>query len=164
MISVLPASVPHWLAVLIIAAAPLGELRAAIPVALAAYRYSIGAAFLLALVGSAIPVLAIYAAGEWWIRFVERRRGLLHRLTDRVLKRTHREFEHRFGRWGLAALVMFVAIPLPFFGAWTGTLAAIVFRIPARKGIPLILLGNAISAVIVTAAYVGGKAAYARFF
>ena len=48
------------------------------------------------------------------------------------------------------ALVLFVAIPLPFTGAWTAMVAAFVFGIPFRLAFPLILFGVIIAGVIVS--------------
>jgi uncharacterized membrane protein len=53
-------------------------------------------------------------------------------------------------------LVAFVAIPLPFTGAWTGSLAAWVFQVPPRSAIPLIALGVVIAGGVVTAVTLTG--------
>jgi uncharacterized membrane protein len=62
----------------------------------------------------------------------------------------------RFRRYGPAVLVLFVAIPLPFTGAWTGSLAAWVFQVPPRTAIPLIALGVLIAGIVVTAVTLTG--------
>ena len=56
----------------------------------------------------------------------------------------------RFLKYGPTFLVVLVAVPLPFTGAWTGCLAVWAFQIPMRTAIPLIALGVLLSAVIVT--------------
>jgi len=48
-----------------------------------------------------------------------------------------------------------VAIPLPFTGAWTGSLAAFVFGISAKKAFPLISLGVLIAGIIVLLSTLG---------
>ena len=62
----------------------------------------------------------------------------------------------RFHTYGDMALVLLVAIPLPMTGAWTGSMAAWVFNIPARRAIPLIGLGVVIAGIIVTALTLSG--------
>ena len=54
-------------------------------------------------------------------------------------------------------LIMFVAIPLPVTGAWTGCLAATLFKIRLRYALPAIIAGVLIAAVIVTAVTFAGK-------
>lgn len=53
----------------------------------------------------------------------------------------------KYGRFGL---IPFVALPLPFTGAWTGILAAWLFDIHPKKAIPMLAIGVIISGTIVT--------------
>ena len=59
----------------------------------------------------------------------------------------NREKIEKYGFWGL---VMFVAIPLPGTGAWTGGLVAALLHMPFRKSFPACVLGVCIAAVIMT--------------
>lgn len=156
------AGLPPELPVFIVAALPIGELRAAIPLGVF-LGLSVWAAVFWSLLGNALPILLIYAFGNTWLYLVEREKGFFHRLTDRVLKRTHNAFAGHYGKWGLLALTIFVAIPLPLTGAWTGALAAFLFGIPFKKAFPLIFLGNVIAAAIVTAAVTGGVTLFKIF-
>ena len=52
-------------------------------------------------------------------------------------------------------LVMFVAVPLPVTGAWTGCVAAFIFKVPLKYAIPAVLLGIMIAGTIVTLASLG---------
>ncbi|HDH31646.1 MAG TPA: ligand-binding protein SH3, partial [Candidatus Wolfebacteria bacterium] len=56
---------------------------------------------------------------------------------------------HHFEIWKGLALILFVAIPLPFTGAWSGTVAAFIFGIPIWKAILMIGTGILISGLIV---------------
>jgi len=62
------------------------------------------------------------------------------------------------GKYGYPALVLFVAIPLPLTGAWTGSLIAFLFKIPFKIAFPLISLGVIIAGVIVLALSLAGIA------
>ena len=53
-------------------------------------------------------------------------------------------------KYGRLGLIPFVAIPLPFTGAWTGILAAWIFDIHPKKAIPMLTIGVIISGIIVT--------------
>ncbi|HTM68246.1 MAG TPA: small multi-drug export protein [Candidatus Binatia bacterium] len=157
------AGVPPELVVIALSAMPVGELRAGIPVGILGYHLPVWEVFLLAQLGNAIPVALIYALCDWWVRLMERRRGILHRITDAVLRHTHDKMHGGMTKWGLAALVIFVAIPLPGAGAWTGTLGAYLLHLPFKKAFPYIILGNLISGTIVTLAVTGGVAAFKVF-
>ena len=47
-------------------------------------------------------------------------------------------------------LILFVAIPAPMTGAWTGAIAAYLFKLPLRMAVPCIILGILIAGVVVT--------------
>ena len=80
---------------------------------------------------------------------------LLQWYIARVKKRT--ASIERYEMWGLA---LFVAIPLPVTGAWTGSVAAFVLGIPWKKALCSITCGVLIAGVIVTMLTVGGHTFY----
>jgi uncharacterized membrane protein len=155
--------IPAEIAVIVLAMTPVGELRAAIPVGILGYHLPVWEVFLLAQLGNAVPVVLIYALCDWWVRMIERRKGLLHRVTHAVLQHTQEKMHGGMSKWGYAALVIFVAIPLPGAGAWTGTLGAYLLHIPLKKAFPYIILGNLIAGTIVTLAVTGVVAAFKVF-
>ncbi|USH00914.1 COG2426 family protein [Thermococcus argininiproducens] len=62
----------------------------------------------------------------------------------RVRRKAHPYVE----RWGFLGLVIFVAIPLPGTGVWTGSLAAYLFGIEKREAIPALIIGGLLSILI----------------
>ncbi len=154
---------PPQIAVALLAIIPVGELRVAIPVGIAAFRLSAAQAFLWGELGNLVPILLVYGVGDAWVAFVERRRGVLHRVTDRVLKRTHAAIKGNVERWGLLALVLLCAVPLPGTGAYTGALGGFVLGIPLRRAFPAIVLGNVIAGVIMALATTGAVTAFKVF-
>ena len=58
-------------------------------------------------------------------------------------------------RFEAVGLAMFVAIPLPVTGAWTGCVAAFLFKIPTRIAVPMIVCGILTAGVVVTLASLG---------
>ena len=138
------------LVVLALAASPISELRGAIPVAITGFHFPWYYAFLLAIIGNLLPVPFI-------LLFLDSASRLLSkvRFFDRILKWL---FEHtrrrgriieRYERIGLA---LFVAIPLPVTGAWTGSLAAVLFGLKFKHAFLSIFVGILIAGVIVTCA------------
>ena len=70
---------------------------------------------------------------------------------DQTLRRKRTLIE----RWGALALVLFVAIPLPFTGPWSGALVAYLFEIPFKYALPLIGLGILIYGCLVLGVSLG---------
>jgi uncharacterized membrane protein len=149
---------PSELAVLIVAATPIFELRGSIPLAIIGFKMPVPLAVFWSLLGNLVPLFLIYAVGNQWLRFVEARKGFWERLTDHLLRRTRRKFEGKYLKYGLWALALFVAVPLPVTGAWTGSLAAFIFGIPLRQAWRYVLLGLVVAAIIVSLATTGAIA------
>ena len=132
------------------AAAPISELRGAIPLALGVYQLPILITLILAIAGNMFPVFFIL----WFLDPVQKWLSSHFRIFDRFFKWlfswTRSRHARKFELYEEMALVILVAIPLPMTGAWTGSLAAFVFGIPYKKALPLIFLGVCIAAAIVT--------------
>ena len=133
------------------AAAPVGELRLAIPLAVVQFEFAWYQAMIWALVGNLIPVLilpwVLYRLGYIMFKFPEPLRSLLVWRTRRLGGGTSSRLE----KYGPLVLIPFVAIPLPFTGAWTGCLVAWALDIHPRKSLPFLVLGVLGAAIIVTA-------------
>jgi uncharacterized membrane protein len=136
------------LAVLAIAASPISELRGAIPVAISAFHFPWYYAFLLAVIGNLVPVPFILLFFNTVAQLL-RKVGFLERLLNWLFERTKRRGKiiKRYERIGLA---LFVAIPLPITGAWTGSLVAVLFGLKFRYAFLSIFIGVLVSGVIVT--------------
>lgn len=126
----------EYLKVLFISMLPIFELRGAIP-----FGFKIGLplwrVFPIAVIGNLIPVVLILL--------------LVHKFCPKWLCcHIEKKHESKFLRWGDFALISFVAIPLPFTGAWTGALAAVIFKIKFWRALGLISIGVIISGIIVS--------------
>ncbi len=135
------------LKVIITSILPYLELRGAIPLA-CSLGFNAFEAYLLAVVGNMIPVVPIMILfdpmARWCSGF-----PLCKRFFDRLRERNQRHAPQvqKYGFWGLA---LFVGIPLPMTGAWSG--AAIAFLLGMRKRIAFasIFFGVLIAGIIVT--------------
>ncbi len=136
------------LVVLVIAALPVLELRGAIPVAINMFGLPWYYAFSLALIGNLLPVPFILLFLEAITRGLSRV-DIFRRMLDWLFERTRRRgrIVERYERIGLA---LFVAIPLPATGAWTGSLAASLLGLPFKHAFLAILVGVFVAGVIVT--------------
>lgn len=149
------SSLPPQLATAIIAALPIAELRASIPVALVVYHLPVWQAVLFSVVGNCIPFIIILYLIDPVSRWCMQHSRLLARFFNLIFDHTRRKFSGSHAQYGAIALMIFVAIPLPLTGAWSGALAAWLFGIPRRLSIPFIAVGVLIAAIIVTVVTVG---------
>lgn len=140
----------EYLKLLITAMVPIGELRAAIPIGLTIYGLNIIETYIISVIGNMIPIIFIIFLLEPVSVFLSKHSRFFKWFFNWLFNHTRKRHSHRFEVLEEIALVMFVAIPLPITGAWSGALASFVFGIPPRKSLPLIFLGVLIAGVVVT--------------
>jgi uncharacterized membrane protein len=140
---------------------PISELRGAIPYAIAngipwyiAYPYAV---ILNALVA---PVCWLYLSTLHKSFF---RMGWYRNFFGRFVERARRKLQGGVERWGWLAVAVFVAIPLPFTGAWTGTLGAWVLGLRKGRCFLAVILGVICAGVIVTAVVILGSRTFRLF-
>ena len=138
------------LIVLGIAASPISELRGAIPVAITGFHFPWYYAFLLAIIGNLLPVPFILLFLDTLSRLLSKI-GIFKRMLQWLFEHTRRRGKiiERYERIGL---ILFVAIPLPVTGAWTGSLAAVLFGLKFKHAFLSIFAGIVIAGIIVTCA------------
>lgn len=145
----------HYLTVLVTAMLPIAELRGAIPLGIAAFDLHPIVTYILAVVGNMIPVFAILAFLDSYALKIAEKYKPLGELLHWVFERTRKKFYNNHKKFGSLALILFVAVPFPITGAWTGSVAAWLFGIPYKKAVSYITIGVLISGVIVTLATMG---------
>lgn len=134
---------------LIMAMAPVVELRGAIPYGLA-NGLNPWLTYLAAVTGNMIPVPFIMVFIRQIFFWLRQRSKWLGDRVDWLVQRAEKKSQ-LVHRYALMGLVILVAIPLPGTGAWTGALVAALMDIRLRKSFPAVLLGVLIAGVIVTA-------------
>ena len=139
---------PPPVAVVLVAMLPVFELRGAIPAGYAMGMSNPLLIYALAVVGNFVPVLPILLLiGPAERRL--RRFQVMDRFFTWLFRRTVSRSDV-IKRYESLGLILFVAIPLPMTGAWTGSLAAYLFKLPLRMAIPCIILGILIAGVVVS--------------
>lgn len=136
------------LIVIIIAMLPIFELRGAIPVAINVFQFPWYYAFLLALIGNLLPVPFVLLFLNAVVRLLGRFK-LLRRFFDWVFQRTRRH-TGSIQKYETIGLTLFVGIPLPFTGAWTGSIAAVLLGMPFWRSLVPITVGVLMAGVIMT--------------
>ena len=142
---------------------PIIELRGAIPLG-AAFGLPWWQTYLIAVAGNMLPVpiilLFVKAVLNWMAKC---RVPLFNKISGKMFEKAekNRDKIERYAFWGLT---LFVAIPLPATGAWTGTLVAALFDMKFWKSLLAALIGVMIAGVVMTLVSYGVVAAFTALF
>ena len=127
---------------------PIGELRVGLP-----YGIALGLEYPLALVaallGNMIPVPFIIVYIKRIFVWMRRHMPVFDSFITKMENKANLKGE-TVEKYGPAGLLLFVAIPLPGTGAWTGALIAALLDMKTEKAVPYIMLGVCIAASIMT--------------
>lgn len=135
---------------------PLVELRGAIPYAVG-FGLPIVPSYIIAIIGNMIPVPFIFLFGrkilDWGanLPYV----GGFFRWCLEKGEKAGRKLEEKAGSGLYLALLLFVGIPLPGTGAWSGTLAASLLNMNFKKSVVFVMLGVLLAGLIMLAASLG---------
>lgn len=127
---------------------PVVELRGGIPFGVVA-GLPVWAALIAAVIGNLIPVPFIIVYIRRIFQWMRRRMPRLNNLVDKLERKAHLKGQ-RVTKYKYLGLMLFVAVPLPGTGAWTGSLAAAFLDMPLRKAIPSVVLGVLIAGMAIS--------------
>ena len=144
----------HYLMVFFISMVPLIELRGAIPYAVgfinAGVPLSLPLCYVIAIVGNMLPVPIIFFFArkvlEWGAD-----KPVIGGFFTFCLEKGHKggeKLQSKAGRGLFVALLLFVGIPLPGTGAWTGTLAASLLDMDFKSSVVAVMLGVILAGII----------------
>ncbi|MBI4713910.1 small multi-drug export protein [Candidatus Uhrbacteria bacterium] len=148
------------LQVILLSALPIAELRVALPVAILQYNFSPLYAFFLSVTGNFLPIAIVLFFFPPLLRFAEKHIPTLHRLIESYLRSLERRHQKKYQKYGAFFLFLFVAVPFPGTGAWTGSILAVLFGIKPRASIPALVCGVLLVGLVVLYLTLG----YAYFF
>ena len=135
------------LVIFIISMIPILELRGGL-IAASLLQVPITTAIPICIIGNIIPIpfiLLFIKQVFKWLKKVKLFRGIIERLEKRAMGKSDAIKKGEF--WGLA---LFVGIPLPGTGAWTGSLIAALLEIDIKKAVIAELVGVAIATIIMS--------------
>lgn len=127
---------------------PVVELRGGIPFGVTA-GLPVWAAWLAAVIGNLIPVPFIIVYIRRIFQWMRRRFPKLNSMVDALERKAHLKGQ-KVSRYKYLGLAIFVAIPLPGTGAWTGALAAAFLDMPLRRAIPSIVAGVLVAGTVIS--------------
>lgn len=128
---------------------PVVELRGGIPFGVA-LGLDIWPAYIAAVIGNMLPVPFIIIFIRRIFQWMRVHMPRLNSLVDKLEQKAHLK-GRIVTKYKYLGLMIFVAIPLPGTGAWTGSLAAAFLNMRLRKAIPSVFLGVLIAGVLISA-------------
>ncbi|MBR5510483.1 MAG: small multi-drug export protein [Lachnospiraceae bacterium] len=146
-VETLGGKISKELIVFIISMVPILELRGGL-LAASVMSIPIVRAIVLCVVGNIIPVpfiLLLITPIFNWLKQTDTFRPMVEKLENRALSKKDQIEKYEF--WGL---VLFVGIPLPGTGAWTGSLIASLLGMKFKKAFPAVIIGIIMATVIMS--------------
>ncbi len=135
--------------VFIISMLPIVELRGAIPVGILVFAKPYLPIIITSLIGNMLPVPFLLLFFDFFTKIMNKWK-FTKSIMDWVFKRTRKKTKliEKYEFWGL---VLLVAIPLPFTGAWTGVVASYITGLKFKQAFTAIFVGVLIAGTIVSA-------------
>lgn len=140
--------IPDELVVFLISVMPVLECRLGMFTAIVLLQMNTIKGFLISFAGNIMPIPFILLLINWifeWMKKIPGLKKIVFWLEDKTLKK--RDKIDKYGIWGL---LLFVAIPLPGTGGWTGALLASLLHLDKKKSFGVIALGVFIAGLIMT--------------
>ena len=146
----------QYLIVFLVSMVPLIELRGAIPIGIGMGLPKIPT-FIVAIIGNMVPVPIIFFFARKVLEWGADKR-FIGKFFSWCLKKGHKggeKLQSKAGRGLFLALLLFVGIPLPGTGAWTGTLAASLLDMKFKDSVIAVMLGVLLAGVLMLLASMG---------
>lgn len=145
-----------YLIVFLISMVPLIELRGAIPYAVG-FGLPTVPSYIVAVIGNMLPVPFIFLFARKILEWGKDKKIIGKFFSWCLVKgeKGGRKLEAKAGRGLYIALLLFVGIPLPGTGAWTGTLAASLLNMNFKKSILAVMGGVVLAGIIMLTASLG---------
>jgi len=134
--------------IFLISMVPLIEQRGAIPVGIIAYHLNPLTVFLVSLLGSAVPAPFVYFFFNRILAWMKTNK-ILPKFTAFIEKKVQKGAK-QVEKYMEIGLTIFVGIPLPTTGLWTGSAIAAFLGLDFKKSMVCVFLGGIISAIIIT--------------
>jgi len=140
---------PDWFQIFFGSMIPWIESRYIIPYAMWELHWQWWQAFPLAIIGNLLPIPFILLFFKYVERFLRNYESWT-RFMEWLFAKTRKRANYKIKKYEHLGLLVFVAIPLPFTGAWTGALIAYLFDLNFSKSLITIFIGVVIAATIIT--------------
>ncbi len=155
--------IPEWLIPLFVSVFPIVELRGGI-IAARLLDLELWKAIWVCMIGNIIPIPFILLFIDKIFAFIKKHNIPLLCKFVTFLENKALNKSEKMERGEFVFLLLFVGIPLPGTGAWTGSLIAVLRRIPLKKSVPAIFLGLCLASTIMCVLCYGFPGLFAKMF
>lgn len=155
----------NYLIVFLVSMVPLIELRGAIPYAIG-FQMPLIPSYIIAIIGNMLPVPVIFLFARKVLIWGSDK-PVIGKVFSFFLQKGEKggkKLQAKAGRGLFVALLLFVGIPLPGTGAWTGTLAASILDMDFKSSVTAVMLGVILAGVIMGLASAGLFGAISAIF
>ena len=146
----------HYIIIFFISMVPIIELRGAIPYAVG-FGLPLVTSYIICIIGNMIPVPFIFFFARRILEWGADKK-YIGRFFSFCLDKGHKggeKLKSKAGKGLFVALLLFVGIPLPGTGAWTGTLAASILDMDFKKSVVAVMAGVVLAGIIMGLASAG---------
>ena len=141
---------------IILSMMPIAELRGGIPYALYNGIHPV-TAYIMCCLANIMAFPIVYFFMGFFHDIFNKKISWYANLFEKIVVRTRAKVGDNIEKWGFWGLMVFVMVPLPVTGAYTGSFAAWIFGIEKRKGFLAIVSGVLIAGLIVSAIFLSGS-------
>ena len=138
---------------ILLGASPIFELRLAIPVGILHFGMTWQKSYMLSVIGNILPILPLLLFLKYFFHKLEKVK-YIGKLFTWWFTRAERKSDV-VRKWGFWGMVLFVGIPLPVTGAWTGCMIATLLEMKTKRAFFAIAIGVSIAGLIITSLSTG---------
>lgn len=140
-----------YILIFLVSMVPIIELRGAIPIALDGFHLPLIPSFIVCILGNMLPVPIIYLFARKVLEWGKNKK-VIGKFCNWCLTKGERagnKLQKSIGKRGtFIALLLFVGIPIPGTGAWTGTLAASFLDLDFKRTVISVMCGVIVAGII----------------
>ena len=152
--------VQELLEVALLAALPVSEVRGALPYGVLVRNLPFSWVVIVSFVFNLLPFFLVMFALSFFLKFLLRWKWFSN-FWSKYITRAQNQFKN-YEKWGKWGIMLFVGIPLPFTGVWTGSVVCFLVGLSWRDSLPFILGGLAMATILVSLAVLGGNYLFMR--
>lgn len=147
------ADFPPELTTFLVAMTPVLEQRVALPMAIIGFNMPVWKALLITLAGNLLPITALLYFADNFHNWVKRNSGTFFgKAWLKSLANAQEKFA-KYEKYGLIGLALFIALPIPGSGIFTGTMLAFLMGVPFKHSLPYIwaaVIGSSIVTMVIS--------------
>lgn len=143
------------LEVALLAALPVSEIRGALPYGVLVRKLPFSWVVVVSFIFNLLPFFLVMFALSFFLKLLLRWEWF-NNFWSKYITRAQNQFKN-YEKWGKWGIMLFVGIPLPFTGVWTGSIVCFIAGLSWKESLPFVLGGLAIATFLVSLAVLGGN-------